>query len=73
MTETELDELFCTLDICAESLSFELLPVHVRRLEIIKTILTEHHQERARLRPAKARILSLVERSGSTDANDRNR
>ena len=72
MTENEFEELFFTLDICAESLPFDLLPIHIPRLEIIRAILTERQREKERktLAPATARILSLVERSGSNDAND---
>jgi hypothetical protein len=71
MTEARLDELFYTLDICAESLPFDLQAVHIRRLEIIRAILSEHQKEKER-KPL-APVLSLVERSGRNDATDRDR
>jgi hypothetical protein len=72
MTETQLDDLLYTLDICAESLPFDLQPVHVRRLEIVKGILIEHQREQERRTTTPARILSLVDRSRRDDADDRN-
>lgn len=73
MTETNLEDMLFTLDICAESLSFELLPVHVRRLETIKAILTEHHKKLAQRSLVSARVLSLVEKMERNDAIDRSR
>lgn len=60
MTETQLEDLLFTLDICADSLPFDPQAVHVRRLETIKAILISHHKERVRRAPTTARVLSLV-------------
>lgn len=48
-----LEDLLYTLDLCADSLPCDLLAEHVRRLQIIKEILTDKEE-----RPP-ARILSF--------------
>ena len=50
MMNPQLDDLLYTLDLCADSLPFDLLTVHVQRIETIKEILTEARPQRT---PAK--------------------
>jgi hypothetical protein len=49
-----LEDLLYTLDLCADSLPFDLQAEHIRRLEIIRQILTEKRESRP-----PARILSF--------------
>jgi len=51
-----IEDLLFTLDLCAEALPFDLLPVHVRRIEAIRAILTERRGKEQR---APARVLTL--------------
>ncbi len=54
-----IEDLLFTLDLCADALPFDLLPVHVRRIEAIRAILTER---RAKEQRAPARVLTLYRR-----------
>jgi len=57
MMNARLDDLLYTLDLCADSLPFDLLPVHIQRLQTIKDILTNKATPPQR---AKATILHLL-------------
>ena len=50
----QLEDLLYTLDLCADSLPCDLLAEHVRRLQIVKEILTEKKEARPL-----ARVLSF--------------
>ena len=56
MNPPPIEDLLFTLDLCADALPFDLLTAHVRRIEAIRTILTER---RANEQRAPARVFTL--------------